>query len=54
MLIYEQRRTREYQIKVEHLNKDVKKLSSQNSKLKERWDSLVESARQRKNRQQGL
>lgn len=52
MLIYEQRKLREYQMKIEQITQENKKLSIRNAKLKERWDNLVESALQRKNRQQ--
>ncbi|KAL3230164.1 hypothetical protein RNJ44_01527 [Nakaseomyces bracarensis] len=52
MLIYEQRKMREHHMKLEQYAQENKRLVIRNAKLKERWDNLVESALQRKNRQQ--
>ncbi|CCC71383.1 hypothetical protein NCAS_0H00730 [Naumovozyma castellii] len=45
---YEQKKFTEYDSNLENALKENKKLTNQISKLKERWDSLVESARQKK------
>ncbi|SCU93723.1 LAMI_0E15368g1_1 [Lachancea mirantina] len=48
MGMLEQRRVAQYEAKVEHLARENKKMSNQIVKLKERWGSLVESARQKR------
>lgn len=50
--LYEQKKFKEYNVKLDQAIKENKKLSNQIVKLRERWDSLVESAKQRRNRQQ--
>ncbi|AMD20490.1 HDL254Cp [Eremothecium sinecaudum] len=49
--LFEQRKFREYDSKMEQLIKENKRLSNQVLRLKDRWDSLVESARQKRNQQ---
>ncbi|AET41371.1 Atg38p Ecym_8075 [Eremothecium cymbalariae DBVPG len=50
--IFEQRKFREYDTKMDQLIKENKKLSNQVVRLKDRWDSLVESAKQKRNQQE--
>ncbi|QLQ79151.1 hypothetical protein HG537_0B04990 [Torulaspora globosa] len=52
LAVYEQRKIREYTSRLEQANKENRKLSHQIVRLRERWDSLVESAKQRRIRQQ--
>lgn len=52
LAVYEQRKVREYTSRLEQANKENRKLSNQIVRLRERWDSLVESAKQRRIRQQ--
>ncbi|CUS23078.1 LAQU0S08e01640g1_1 [Lachancea quebecensis] len=47
----DQQKFKEYDNKVEQLVRENRKLTGQIAKLKERWDSLVESARQKRNQQ---
>lgn len=49
--VMDQQRYRESDLKIEQLSKENKKLTAHIAKLKERWDSLVESARQKRNQQ---
>lgn len=49
--IFEQRKFKDYEVRLEQLIKENKKLSNQIVKLKTRWDSLVESAKQKRNLQ---
>ncbi|EDO15894.1 hypothetical protein Kpol_1019p14 [Vanderwaltozyma polyspora DSM 70294] len=49
--IYEQQKCKEFQLRMEQALAENKKLSNQIVKLRERWDSLVESAKQKRNRQ---
>ncbi|KAG0662729.1 hypothetical protein C6P45_001056 [Maudiozyma exigua] len=49
---YEQRRIEEYENRIEQTENDNKKLSLQVERLKQRWDSLVESAKERKKTRQ--
>lgn len=49
---YEQRRIMEYANRIEQTENDNKKLSLQVERLKHRWDSLVESAKERKKTRQ--
>ncbi|CAH01779.1 Atg38p [Kluyveromyces lactis] len=50
--VYEQKKSRDYEAKSEQVMKENKKLLNQVNRLKERWDSLVESAKQKRNQQQ--
>lgn len=50
--IIEQKKWKDYDVKTELLIKENKKLSNQIIKLRERWHSLVESAKQKRNQQQ--
>lgn len=50
--LYEQKKYKEFNARLEKANNENKKLSNQIVKLRERWDSLVESAKQRRTRQQ--
>lgn len=50
--IYEQKKCKEFNLLLEQSINENKKLSNQILKLRERWDSLVESAKQRKDRKQ--
>lgn len=52
LALYEQKKIRDYTSRLEQANKENRKLSNQIVKLRERWDSLVESAKQRRTRQQ--
>ncbi|QLL31638.1 hypothetical protein HG536_0B05020 [Torulaspora globosa] len=52
LAVYEQRKVREYTSRLEQATKENRKLSNQIVRLRERWDSLVESAKQRRIRQQ--
>lgn len=52
LAIYEQKNYKEFNARLEKANNENKKLSNQIVKLRERWDSLVESAKQRRTRQQ--
>ncbi|CCD24384.1 Atg38p NDAI_0D00700 [Naumovozyma dairenensis CBS 421] len=47
---YEQKKFSEYDTNLDNLIKENKKLLNQIVKLRERWDSLVESAKQRRNK----
>ncbi|SCU99265.1 LAFA_0G22980g1_1 [Lachancea sp. 'fantastica'] len=47
----DQQRSKEYEARIEELCTENKQLTTQIHKLKERWDSLVESARQKRNQQ---
>ena len=49
---YEQRRIMEYENRIEQTENDNKKLTLQVERLKQRWDSLVESAKERKKTKQ--
>lgn len=49
--LIDQQKFKEYDNKVEQLVRENRKLTGQIVKLKERWDSLVESARQKRNQQ---
>ncbi|CCH61766.1 hypothetical protein TBLA_0F02240 [Henningerozyma blattae CBS 6284] len=53
LLMYEQKKFNEYNLNLEQLAKENRKLSKQIIKLKERWDSLVASAKEKRNRQLG-
>lgn len=50
--MYEQKKIKEYNLRLDQAIKENKKLSNQIVKLRERWDSLVESAKQRRNKKQ--
>lgn len=52
LAVYEQKNYKEFNARLEKANNENKKLSNQIVKLRERWDSLVESAKQRRTRQQ--
>lgn len=52
MTVFEQRKFREYDSKMDQLLKENRKLSNQVIRLKDRWDSLVESAKQKRNQQE--
>lgn len=52
LAVYEQKRIRDFTNRLDQANKENRKLSNQIVKLRERWDSLVESAKQRRTRQQ--
>lgn len=52
LALYEQKKYKEFNGRLEKANSENKKLSTQIIKLRERWDSLVESAKQRRTRQQ--
>lgn len=52
LCLYEQRKFKEYDLKLEQVMKENKKLSNQVVRLKERWDGLVESAKLKRNQQQ--
>ncbi|SCU92683.1 LANO_0E01750g1_1 [Lachancea nothofagi CBS 11611] len=49
--LVDQQKFKEYEFKIEQLHRENKQLTSQINKLKERWDSLVESARLKRNLQ---
>ncbi|CEP62558.1 Atg38p LALA0_S05e08306g [Lachancea lanzarotensis] len=49
-----QQRSKEYEAKIEQMCAENKQLTTQIHKLKERWESLVESARQKRNQQHDL
>lgn len=49
--LYEQKKSKDYNIRLEQVINENKKLSNQILKLRGRWDSLVESAKQRRSRQ---
>lgn len=49
--LYEQKKSKDYNIRLEQAINENKKLSNQILKLRGRWDSLVESAKQRRSRQ---
>lgn len=51
LTVYEQKKSKDYEGKMEQVIKENKKLSNQVNRLKERWDSLVESAKQKRNQQ---
>lgn len=50
--LYEQKKSKEYDFRLEQVMKENKKLSNQVNRLKDRWDSLVESARLKRDLQQ--
>lgn len=49
--LYEQKKSKDYNVRLEQAINENKKLSNQILKLRGRWDSLVESAKQRRSRQ---
>ncbi|GAV50254.1 hypothetical protein ZYGR_0U01100 [Zygosaccharomyces rouxii] len=49
--LYEQKKSKDYSVRFEQAINENKKLSNQILKLRGRWDSLVESAKQRRSRQ---
>lgn len=49
--LYEQKKSRDYNTRLDQAINENKKLSNQILKLRGRWDSLVESAKQRRSRQ---
>lgn len=51
LALYEQKKSKDYNAKLEQAMAESKKLSNQILKLRGRWDSLVESAKQRRSRQ---
>lgn len=50
--IYEQKKVKDHNLRLDQAITENKKLSNQIIKLRERWDSLVESAKQRRSRKQ--
>ncbi|EJT42365.1 YLR211C-like protein [Saccharomyces kudriavzevii IFO 1802] len=52
LVLYEEKKFKEYGIKIDQVTKENKKLSNEIGRLRERWDSLVESAKQRRDKQQ--
>lgn len=52
MAIFEQKKFRDFELKFEQMVKENRKLSNQVVRLKNRWDSLVESAKQKRNLQE--
>lgn len=53
LTMYEQKKSKDYEARLEQIMKENKKLLNQVNRLKDRWDSLVESAKQKRNQQQG-
>lgn len=51
LALYEQKKSKDYNARLEQAIAENKKLSNQILKLRGRWDSLVESAKQRRSRQ---
>lgn len=51
LVLYEQNKFKEYGMKIDQIAKENKKLSNEIGRLRERWDSLVESAKQRRDKQ---
>ncbi|AQZ12083.1 YLR211C [Zygosaccharomyces parabailii] len=51
LALYEQKKSKDYNARLEQAVAENKKLSNQILKLRGRWDSLVESAKQRRSRQ---
>lgn len=51
LVLYEQNKFKEYGMKIDQVAKENKKLSNEIGRLRERWDSLVESAKQRRDKQ---
>lgn len=49
--LYEQKKSKDYNTRLDQAINENKKLSNQILKLRGRWDSLVESAKQRRSRQ---
>lgn len=52
LVLYEEKKFKEYGMKIDQVTKENKKLSNEIGRLRERWDSLVESAKQRRDKQQ--
>ena len=52
LVLYEQKKFKEYGMKIDQVTRENKKLSNEIGRLRERWDSLVESAKQRRDKQQ--
>ncbi|CCE64986.1 hypothetical protein TPHA_0J01650 [Tetrapisispora phaffii CBS 4417] len=52
LCVYENKKCKEYQIKLNRSSEENKRLNKQIMKLRERWDGLVESAKQKKLRKQ--
>lgn len=51
LVLYEQKKFKEYGMKIDEITKENKKLANEIGRLRERWDSLVESAKQRRDKQ---
>lgn len=52
LVLYEQKKFKEYGMKIDQVTKENRKLANEIGRLRERWDSLVESAKQRRDKQQ--